>query len=378
MKTTMTSRERLTAAIALEAPDHVPLWCLWSHDRHPYNRKDERARVEAALALGMDDTLWLHAPWRMAPEVKVSAWSEPVPGEDYALMHRRYETPDGTVENILRSSEYLSNPEKIGVLGDLNMSHGVRFLVEGREDLGPLRHLLSGPDGDQLAAFREQARAYRRFAGEKQILLEGAYVSLGDTVAWLMGPGNLIYAFQDDPGLVEELLEIIWRWHIGQIEILLDEKVDIILHRGWYELPDFWGVAPYRRFLKPLLKKEAEIVHQAGAAFSYIMTKGVMPLLDDFLDIGIDVLWGPDPVQGEADLATLGEKLKGRICVWGGMNAILTLGEGTPEDARRAVEEAIRTLAPGGGFVLFPVDQIVAGTPWENIEAMLGRWRELG
>jgi hypothetical protein len=41
------------------------------------------------------------------------------------------------------------------------------------------------------------------------------------------------------------------------------------------------------------------------------------------------------------------------------------------------VEEAISTLAPGNGFVLFPVDQIVAGTPWENIEALLGRWREL-
>ena len=107
------------------------------------------------------------------------------------------------------------------------------------------------------------------------------------------------------------------------------------------------------------------------------MTKGIMPLLEDFLEIGIDVLWGPDPVQGGADLPALREKVGGRICIWGGMNAILTLGEGAPADARRAVEEAIRTLAPGGGFVLFPVDQIVAGTPWENIEAMLGRWREL-
>ena len=377
MKTTMTSRERLTAAINLEEPDHVPLWCLWSHDRDPYNRKDDRARIKATLALGMDDTLWLHAPWRIAPEVKGSAWMEPVSGEDYVLMHKRYETPAGVAEHIMRSSEYLNAPEHIGVVGDLNMSHAVKFLVEGRKDLGPLRYLLSDPDGDQLAAFKEKAKAYRRFADEKQILLEGAYVSLGDTVAWLMGPENTMYAFQDDPGFVEELLDVIWGWHAKQIEILLDEKVDIILHRAWYELPDFWGVKSYRRFLKPLLKKEVEMVHQAGAFFSYIMTKGIMPLLDDFLEIGMDVLWGPDPVQGEADLSTLRDKLKGRMCIWGGMNAILTLGQGTPEDAQRAVEEAIRTLAPGGGFVLFPVDQIVAATPWENVEAMLGRWREL-
>lgn len=377
MKTIMTSRERLMAAMHLQEPDHVPLWCLWSYDKDPYNRKDDRARIEATLALGMDDTLWLHAPWRIAPEVKVSAWVEPIVGEEYVLMHKRYETPAGAAEHILRSSEYLSEPKHIGVVGDLNMSHAVKFLVEDRKDLGPLRYLLSDPDHSQLARFKEKARAYRRFAEEKKILLEGAYVSLGDTVAWLMGPENLIYAFQDDPGFVEELLDVIWRWHVRQIEILLDENVDVILHRAWYELPDFWGVEPYRRFLKPRLKKEVEMVHQAGVLFSYIMTKGIMPLLDDFLEIGMDVLWGPDPVQGEANLPALREKLKGRMCIWGGMNAILTLGEGTPEDARRAVEEAIRILAPGGGFVLFPVDQIVAETPWANIEAMLGRWREL-
>ena len=377
MKTTMTSRERLSAAIALEEPDHVPLWCLWSHERDPYNRKDDRARIEATLALGMDDTLWLHAPWRVSPEVRISARSEPVPGVDYTRLVKRYETPAGTVENAVRSSEYLSEADAVGVLGDLNMSHGLRFLVERREDLGPLRHLLCDADADQLAAFRAHAAATRRFAEEKQILIEGAYVSLGDTVAWLMGPQNLIYACQDDAEMMEELLDIVWRWHVRRIETLLDEKVDILLHRAWYELPDFWSLGPYRRFLKPLLKKEAEMVHQAGATFSYIMTKGIMPLLDDFLDIGIDVLWGVDPVQGEADLPALRDKLKGRMCIWGGMNAVLTLGEGTPQDAADAVEEAVRILAPGGGFVLFPVDQIVAGTPWENVEAMLERWRGL-
>jgi uroporphyrinogen decarboxylase len=293
------------------------------------------------------------------------------------LLHKRYETPAGVAEQVLRSSEYISEAESIGVMGNLNMSHGVKRLVVGRQDLPPLRHLLCGPDDDQLARFRETARAYRRFAGEKQVLLESYYVSLGDAASWLLGPENLIYACHDDPGLVEELLEIIWGWLVGRIEILLEEGVEIILHQAWYEIPDFWGVASYRRFLKPWLKREAEMVHQAGAVFSYIMTKGIMPLLDDFLEIGMDVLWGADPVQGEADLPLVAEKLRGRMCVWGGMNGAVTLGKGTPDDARVAVEEAIRVLAPGGGFVLFPVDQIEPGTPWENIEAMVERWREL-
>ena len=105
MKTNMSSRERLLAAIRLEETDHVPLWCLWSYDQEPFNTGDDLARLEATLALGMDDTLWLHAPWRMAPEVEVSGWTEPVAGEEYVLMHKRYQTPDGSVEHTMRSSE---------------------------------------------------------------------------------------------------------------------------------------------------------------------------------------------------------------------------------------------------------------------------------
>ena len=45
MKTTMSSRERLLSAMELEESDHVPLWCLWSHRRDPFNRKDNLKRI---------------------------------------------------------------------------------------------------------------------------------------------------------------------------------------------------------------------------------------------------------------------------------------------------------------------------------------------
>ena len=377
MKTMMSSRERLLAAMALQETDHVPLWCLWSHGRDPFNRRDSLKRIPATLELGFDDTLWLYGPWRISPEVKVSSWSEPVPGENYELLHKRFETPAGDLEHVVRSSEYLTSSDQIGVLGDLNMSHGVKSLVEGSQDLDALRYLLGDPERQQLRGFREQAREYRRFADEQQVLLEGAYLSLGDAAAWLVRPQDLIYAEYDDPGFVEELLEVIWFWHVKQIGLLVDAGVDVILHRAWYEIPDFWGVDGYRKFLKPLLEEEAAIVQQAGKKFSYIMTKGVMHLLDDFLEIGMDLLWGVDPVQGDADLRGVAEKLTGRMCFLGGMNGNLTMTEGTTEEIEAAVEEAIRILGPGGGFILSPVDKIEEWTPWENVEAMLNRWREL-
>jgi len=377
MKTTMTSRDRLLAAMDLQETDHIPLYCLWSHGRDPFNRKNHLRRIEATLDLGIDDTLWIHGPWRVHADVREETWTEPAPGHEYTLMHRRYETPAGDLEWVVRSSEYLTSPEQIGVLGDLNMSHGMRSLVRGPEDLPALRYLLSDPDGEQLAQFHQQARRCREFADEKQVLLEGAYVAHGDVLSWVVQPQDLIYAQHDDPGFVEELLELVWEWHARQVELLLGAGVDTILHRGWYDFPDFWGVRGYRRFLKPYLQRETRIVHDAGARFSYIMTKGIMPLLEDFLDIGMDLLWGVDPAQGEADLQGVADALGGRLCVLGGMNGNLTMTEGTPDEIRRAVEEAIRILGPGGGFVLSPVDKIEEWTPWENVELLLSRWREL-
>ncbi|MFH1567762.1 MAG: hypothetical protein ABIL09_07150 [Gemmatimonadota bacterium] len=109
----MTSRERLLAAMDCQETDHLPLYCLWSHGRNPYNRRDQLQRIPATLALGFDDTLWLHGPWRVHPDVRESTWTEPAPGADYQLLHHRWQTPAGDLEWVVRSSEYLTSPDQV-------------------------------------------------------------------------------------------------------------------------------------------------------------------------------------------------------------------------------------------------------------------------
>jgi hypothetical protein len=57
-----------------------------------------------------------------------------------------------------------------------------------------------------------------------------------------------------------------------------------------------------------------------------------MPLLEDFLELGIDVIIGIDPVEGKGtDLRLLQETVDGKICLWGGVNGFLTVERGTPQ-----------------------------------------------
>jgi hypothetical protein len=61
------------------------------------------------------------------------------------------------------------------------------------------------------------------------------------------------------------------------------------------------------------------------------------------------------------------------------VNSAVTLGRGTKKEIEAAVDEAIRQLAPGGGFVLFPVDNLMPGAnPWTSTETLLKRWRQIG
>ena len=95
-------------------------------------------------------------------------------------------------------------------------------------------------------------------------------------------------------------------------------------------------------------------------------------------EAGIDALIGVDPVQGgDTDLAEMNRRTAGRFCLWGGMNGFVTVEMGTPAQVAAAAKEAIELTAPGGGFVLSPVDNVVDTSPktWENVDALIRAWR---
>ena len=199
----------------------------------------------------------------------------------------------------------------------------------------------------------------------------------GDALLRLLGVEGLIFAQVDDPGFVERLLEMLWSYEQARIEILLDVGVDLIVHRSWYHVTDFRSPRAYRRFLKPLLRKEIELVHSGGALYSYIMTKSFAHHYDDILDLGIDVLWGVDPVEGGANLAEIKSCIGREVCLLGGLNSFVTLGLGSEDEIRRAVRDAVRTLGPGGGFILAPVDQISPEILPRSVEIALDEWRKV-
>jgi len=184
----------------------------------------------------------------------------------------------------------------------------------------------------------------------------------------------------DAPDLLAELLQIIAAWNESRMRPILAAGVDLFIRRGWYEGADFWSPSLYRRFLLPTLRREAALAHEYGALFGYIMTTGALPMAQLIREAGVDVLIGVDPLQsGDHPLETLRDVLGGRVCLWGGVNAAITVEESEADDVRQAVEHALEVMAGVNGFVLSPVDNITSMTrkAWGNIQVFVDAWKSL-
>jgi len=381
---TLSSRERLLVAINHREPDHVPFVfhlheypqeALPPHLRH----RDQVERAAHFLAIGLDDTLRVSPPWRFHPEVRTRTWKEQPAGQPYPLLHKVYETPKGPLMQVVKQTRDWPHGDDVPVFSDHNVPRSTRFLVETEEDLERLPYILAHPSERQVAAFRREARRVRQAADRLGVAVEGHCGSGADSAVWLCGVENLIIACRERPAFARELLRIIQEWEMRRLELLLDADVcEIVVRRAWYESPAFFSPPMFREFLLDNIKQEVEAVHQAGAKSQYIQTIGPQHFIREFLEVGIDVLWGVDPVQGEADLPRLKRELGARVCLFGGINSYVTLGYKSREEVRAAVKEAIQVLAPGGGFALLPVCSIGQGIPWEHVEWAIEAWREWG
>ncbi len=379
MVESLSSYERMMAAIEYREPDYVPL-CFMIFSALRGKCKDQYEFVEKQLELGLDAVVDLHElPIRFDSRVTVKEWQEKA-NDGTSLLLKEYQTPSGTLRTVVNRTADWPHGDGVPLFDDYLIPRSRKFLVENQADVKSLKHLLTSPKEEEIRQFRESSKTAKQFAKDKGLLTTAGWGLGMDAACWLCGIENLMLAAVDNPGFVEEMAQLIARWNQERMGVVLDVGVDLYVRRGWYECADFWSPHRFRQFILPSLKKEAEMIHQAGAKFGYILTTGTMSLLDSLLEAGIDVLIGVDPVQGrDTDLREMKRRLHGRICIWGGVNGFITVEMGNREEVEEAVETAIRILAPGGGFILSPVDNIrdeSEGT-WRNVGVLIETWKKL-
>ncbi len=129
----------------------------------------------------------------------------------------------------------------------------------------------------------------------------------------------------------------------------------------------------YRRILKPIHADYIAFIKARTKAKVFFHTDGdVFDLIDDFVEIGVDIL---NPIQTAAgkmaNLAELKRRYGKNLVFCGAIDTQRILPYGTPEQVRAEVQRVIEILGPGGGYLLSSVHTIMDEVPPENILAMV-------
>ena len=128
----------------------------------------------------------------------------------------------------------------------------------------------------------------------------------------------------------------------------------------------------YRQILKPIHADYIAFIKQRTRAKVFFHTDGdVFDLIDDFIEIGVDVL---NPIQTSAgkmsDLAGLKRRYSGKIVFCGAIDTHRILPYGTPAQVRAEVRRVIAALGPQD-YMLGAVHTVMDEVPPENILAMV-------
>ena len=173
------------------------------------------------------------------------------------------------------------------------------------------------------------------------------------------------------PDLVERLFDVQAARAIAQVEPqaqiglrLLAGGGDFASNQGPFYSPDF-----FHRAVLPRLQRVTEVYHRRGCYLLYASDGNLWPVADDLFGAsGVDGFYEVDDRAG-MDL----RKLRARfpdLTLMGGLNSY-TLHRGTREEVIDETRDAMEAARECGSILVGCSNQIVPGTPPENIETMV-------
>lgn len=236
------------------------------------------------------------------------------------------------------------------------------------------------PDMNDPTRVAQVAEAARRLAADNRYAVIAT--------PWLLFPFERAFAMQGmerflynlavNPDFAEALLKInagLCKTLMGHFLAELGDHVDVIKIGDDLGTQERLMISPrmYRRMLKPIHADYIAFIKERTQAKIFFHTDGdVFDLIDDFVEIGVDIL---NPIQTAAGkMANLGE-LKRRygknLVLCGAIDTQRILPFGTPQQVAEEVRRVIEILGPGGGYLLSSVHTIMDEVPPENILAMV-------
>lgn len=235
------------------------------------------------------------------------------------------------------------------------------------------------PDRFNYEAAKEHAKRARRF----NFATIGPWVSHFEIYCNLRGMENALMDVIAEPDFLDATLDRIEAIQSTMLDRFLTELGDLIdvvfisddlgTQTGQLISIDAW-----KRFLRPRLCRWVDLIHGHGKKVLFHTDGSSRAFVPYLIECGIDILNPIQHICPGMERAALKRDFGDRLIFHGGVENQHVLPFGTPEEVRLEVETCLKTLGQGGGFITSSCHNIQAGTPVENILAMIDsvhRWK---
>jgi len=246
----------------------------------------------------------------------------------------------------------------------------------------PMAHVKTAQDvenfpfPDPLAEGRfDDAEKYIKMYGGSHFIVGDMELTMYDMMQQLVGAEKLLMDMALGVEYVEPLIQKTKNFALAIGKKLVSMGVDGIwagddfgAQNGMLISPKMWRKLfkeRYREVYRELKSINSEVIimqHCDGA---------VAPILDDWIEVGLEVFNPVQPNVPGHDPRELKDKFGSRMSFWGAIDQQNLLPNGTADEIRADIKEKIEILGEGGGYMCSAAHIIQSDTSMENVEAFI-------
>ena len=349
----MTGKERLLAALDRKCPDRLPATTHHIMSTFLKEYMGGCSTPDFFKQMGLDPICWVNS-FHYTPE-QLENWrleKEEIPNQAYYTERYHIYTPAKTLTMVVQSNKYTS--------------WVTEHLLKDKEDIEILDRYMPSPSVNKAEvekAVKENPDSLIRT--HTACLIPQGQPGCWQELAQLVGIQDLIMETFDDPEWVEEALKMIQRKKMEFVKSLDGCPFDLIELGGGDASTTVISPSIFDEFVAPYDAPLVKAMQERGQRVVYHTCGGMMPILENLADMGVNALetFTPADMGGDADLALAKKRIGDRVCMIGGFDQFHYFNGCTPEDTKKFVRKCFEEAGEGGGFILSPSDHFFDADP---------------
>lgn len=237
-----------------------------------------------------------------------------------------------------------------------------------------LKDYPSWPDPDQFDY--TGAKALAGEARSWDFATIGPWISHFEIYCQMRGLENALMDTLANPEFLDATIEQIDAVQTVMLERMLTElhdELDIVFISDDMGMQDnlLISLDSWEIHFKPRLKAWCDLIHHHGKKVLYHTDGAVLPLIPGLIECGIDILNPIQHVCPGMDRANLKQQFGDQVIFHGGVENQKILPMGTAAEVAAETQKCMDTLGKDGGYICCSCHNAQAGTPVENILAMI-------